>query len=138
LGRIIKLETAGKERNHLTRVVVLAIRELMQQSQPNLETKDLASFIAIALNRIYETIDLSVAAWEKRGYWLKADRFRLDWAWTGQLSQQMKEAVLSDNWAEVAAIAVKVGGKLNHIRVSQRNRLGKPWVGSWEKLRDST
>lgn len=136
MGRVIKLETAGKERNQLTRAVVLSIRELMRQSQPNAETQDLAAFIALALDRIYETIDLSVAAWEKRGYWLKADRFRLEWAWTGQLGEQMKMAVLSDDWPEVAAIAVKVGGKLNHIKTPQRNRIGKPWVGSWEKLKE--
>jgi len=136
LGRVINLESAGKERNQLTRAIVLSLRELMRQSQPNADTQDLAAFIALALIRIYETIDLSVAAWEKRGYWLKADRFRLDWAWAGQLGDQMKKAVLSDNWPEVAAIAVKVGGKLNHIKLPQRNRLGKPWVGSWEKLKE--
>jgi hypothetical protein len=69
---VIKIEGAGKERKRLTRAVVLAIRELMQQTEPDSKTRDLAAFIALALLAIDETIDESVTPWEKRGYWLKS------------------------------------------------------------------
>jgi len=75
---VINTENAGKERTQLTRAVVLALRELMRQTETNRETQDLAAFIVLALENIAATIDSSVEAWEKRGYWLKADRFRMD------------------------------------------------------------
>jgi hypothetical protein len=78
LSRVIKTETAAKDRTRLTRAVVLALRELMRQTQPDNHSRDLAAFISFALLEINQTIDASVAAWEKRGYWVKADRFRMD------------------------------------------------------------
>ena len=82
MGRVINPDSSGKERTKLTKSIVKAIRQLMNQSRPDQITKDLAAFIAIGLQDIYLTVDVSVEAWEKRGYWVKADRFRLDWEWT--------------------------------------------------------
>jgi hypothetical protein len=50
----------------------------MKQTQSNTVTKDLVAFIVLSLQEINNTIDSSVEAWEKRGYWIKADRFRMD------------------------------------------------------------
>lgn len=135
MGRVINLEGVGKERKNLARAVVLALRELMQQPEPDQTTRDLAAFISLALEEIHQTIDESVAAWEKRGYWLKADRFRLEWAWSETLSQKMREAVLQEDWPEVAATAASIAQKLNTVVLPQRHRLGTPWVGAWEKLK---
>jgi len=135
LGRVINLEGVGKERKNLTRAVVLALRELMQQTEPDQTTRDLAAFISLALDEIYQTIDESVAAWEKRGYWLKADRFRLEWAWSETLSKNMRNAVLQDDWPQVAITAANVAQKLNTVALPQRHRLGTPWVGAWDKLK---
>jgi hypothetical protein len=135
LSRIINPDSAGKERTRLTKAVVLAIRELAQRSGPGVEARDLAAFIAIALSIITETIDVSVAAWEKRDYWVKADKFRMEWAWTGQLAGKMRTAVLADDWPSVAQMATQVAQKLSKITVPAGHRLGQPWVGAWEELR---
>jgi hypothetical protein len=135
LGRAIHLEGVGKERKNLSRAVVLALRELMQQSEPDQTTRDLAAFIALALEGIYQTIDESVAAWEKRGYWLKADRFRLDWSWSETMAMNMRNAVLQEDWTQVALTAASVAQKLNSVVLPQRHRLGTPWVGAWDKLK---
>jgi hypothetical protein len=134
LGRIINPESAGKERKQLTRGVVLTLRELMNQTEPDPVTRDLAAFIALALQSIWETIDPSVAAWEKRGYWVKADRFRMEWAWSSQLGEEMRRALLSEDWGSVAQIAAKIAAKVNAIKLPQRHRLGRPWVGAWERI----
>ena len=135
MGRVINLEGAGKDRKRLTREVVLALQELIHQSEPNSQARDLAAFIALNLEAIYQTIDLSVAAWEKRGYWVKADRFRLEWAWSERLARTLKDALLADNWSEVAVVAAQVGEKLSQVRLPEHHRLGTPWIGAWEKLK---
>ncbi|HWQ84924.1 MAG TPA: hypothetical protein VN363_10175 [Anaerolineales bacterium] len=137
LSRVYNPESAGKDRSRLTRAVVISLRELMRQPEPNPTTRDLAAFIALALNSIAETIDPSVAAWEKRGYWVKADRFRLDWAWTARLSDTLGKAVLAENWGEVAQAAVQIATKLQDVKVPVNHRMGTPWTGAWVKLRDS-
>ena len=134
MSRIINPDSAGKERNRLTKAVVLAIRELAQQTGPGVEARDLAAFITIALSIISETIDVSVAAWEKRDYWVKADKFRMDWAWTGQLAGKMRIAILADDWPCVAQVSAQIAQKLNKITVPAGHRLGRPWVGAWKEL----
>jgi hypothetical protein len=134
LSRIINLESAGKERMRLTKAVVLAIRDLTQQNRLGTEALDLAAFIALALAIISETIDVSVAAWENRGYWVKADKFRMEWAWSGQYAEKMKQAVVNEDWGRVAQIATLTAEKLSKVAVPPGHRLGRPWVGAWEEL----
>jgi hypothetical protein len=136
LSRVIKIESAGKDRTQLVRAIVLALRELMRQTEPDPLTYDLASFISLSLKEISDTIDSSVTAWEKRGYWVKADRFRMEWAWSETLSQAMKQAILSDDWAGVAQSAAQVAEKLGATKVPVRHKLGTPWTGAWDRLKN--
>jgi hypothetical protein len=134
LSRIINPDSAGKERTRLSKAVVLAVRELAHQERPGPESRDLAAFIALALSIIAETIDISVAAWEKRDYWVKADKFRMEWAWAGNYAGKMRTAVMTDNWGEIPLIAAQVAQKLNKITVPAGHRLGHPWVGAWAEM----
>ncbi len=134
MSRVINPEGAGKERTRLVKSIVLSMRELMRQSEPNNTSRDLASFIALALLEINNTVETSVAAWEKKGYWVKADRFRMEWIWTQRMGEQFKQAVLNDDWAAIAMLVAQLGEKMNHVEVPVRHRLGTPWVGAWEQL----
>jgi hypothetical protein len=135
LSRIINPDSAGKERTRLTKAIVLAVRELAVQTGTGTETRDLAAFIVLALSIVAQTIDVSVAAWEKRGYWVKADRFRMDWDWAGQLSEKMRIELLAENWAGVSLVSAQIAQHLNKITIPAGHRLGQPWVGAWDELR---
>jgi hypothetical protein len=117
VGRVINPESAGKERTQLTRAVVLALRELMQKPDVDNQTRDLAAFIALALASIYQSIDISVAAWEKRGYWIKADRFRMEWAWSETLGGALRKSLLADDWSGVAMASAQIMQKLKNVDV---------------------
>lgn len=135
MSRIINPESAGKDRTRLTKGIVLAVRELARQTEPGPASRDLAAFIALALLLISDGIEVSVAAWEKRDYWVKADKFRMEWAWAGQYGEKMRQAVQSDDWGTVALIAAQTAQKLSKITVPPGHRLGTPWVGAWEELK---
>ncbi|MFM8320147.1 MAG: hypothetical protein ACKOC5_04455 [Chloroflexota bacterium] len=134
MGRVINPESSSKERTQLTRGIVLALRELMRQSEPNADTRDLAAFIAMALESIHGSIETSVEAWEKRGYWLKADRYRMEWAWTGKTGQAIRSALLAEDWPTIAINAAQVAQKLQSVELPKRNTLGAPWVGAYKRL----
>jgi hypothetical protein len=134
LGRVINPEGAGKERSRLVKSIVLAMRELMRQSEPDEHSRDLAAYISLALIKINETVESSVVAWEKKGYWVKADRFRMEWVWTERMGKQMREAILNDDWATIALTVAQLGGKLNNVDVPSRNRLGTPWKGAYQLM----
>jgi hypothetical protein len=135
LSRLIKTGSASKDRNLLEKGIVLAIRELTQQSSMDATTRDLLAYIALSLMAIGGTIDESVAAWEKRGYWVKADRYRMEWIWASNLGEEMKQVILAEDWGSVVRIAAQVTQKMSNVKISQRNRLGSPWAGSFEKLK---
>jgi hypothetical protein len=141
MTRVINPDSAGKARTRLTKEIVLALRHLMRQQQVDDHSRDLAAFIVLALKDIHNTIDPSVLAWEKRGYWVKADRFRLEWEWTATLSQKLSQALFAGDWAAIASISSQVAQKLMKVQVSDRNRLGEPWVNAWQrfqqKMKDS-
>lgn len=134
MSRVINPDSAGKERTRLSKAVVLAVRELASQSEPGAQARDLAAFIALALQTIHDTVEVTVLAWEKRDYWVKADRFRMDWAWAGALGAKMRAAVLADDWATVALLAGQIAGKLGKIKVAANHRMGTPWKGAFRQL----
>lgn len=135
MSRVINPDSAGKERARLIKGIVLAIRELAKQDEIGIETHDLAAFIVLALTVISRTIDVSVAAWEKRDYWVKADKFRMEWAWTSQYAEKMRLSLLRDDWSSVAQISAQTGQKLSKVTVPLGHRLGRPWEGAWEELK---
>lgn len=134
MSRVINPDSVGKERSRLTKAIVISIRELAKQTELGKEARDLVAFIALALLTISEGIDVSVAAWEKRNYWVKADRFRMDWAWTRQLGEKMKTAVFNDDWASIAILSAQIAQKLHKVKVSDKHRMGRPWVGGYQQL----
>jgi hypothetical protein len=137
MSRIINMEGAGKERNYLTKAIIAAIRELAKQNEPGLEARDLVAFIIFSLETIQGSIEISVVAWEKRDYWVKADRFRMDWAWTGSVSKKMRLALQQDNWGILAGSFTEIAQKLGKIKVSDNHRLGTPWRGCWQDFKNN-
>jgi hypothetical protein len=134
MSRVINPDSVGKLRTQLIKGIVLSIRELARQSETGTETRDIAAFIAVALKSISDGIDISVTAWEKRDYWIKADKFRMEWIWSGPAAEKMRIAVLTEDWATIAILSAQIAQKFSKIQVSENHRLGRPWVGSYEKL----
>ncbi len=134
MSRVINPDSAGKDRARLSKAIVLAVRELAKQTEVTQEAKDIAAFISLALKTISEGIDTSVAAWEKRDYWVKADRFRMEWMWAGQYAEKMKTAVQSDDWGSVAMLSAQIAQKFGKVVIAQNHRLGRPWAGAYRQM----
>ncbi len=135
MSRIIKTDTVGKQRTQLTKAVMITIRELAAKKQVDDEARDMAAFLALALTAIDNTIDESVKAWEKRDYWMKADQFRRDWAWSGRLAAKVREAALLNDWAELALLMPEIATKLGAVKLPKSNTIGKPWTGALAELK---
>jgi hypothetical protein len=137
MSRVINPESAAKERTRLAKSVVLALRELMKQTETSDQTRDLVAFISDTIREIYMTAEMSVAAWEKRGYWVKADRFRLEWEWADIQGKLLEKALFAEDWASIARSVASVGQKLNKITVGVniRGLPENPWKGKWQQLK---
>jgi hypothetical protein len=136
MTQIIKTSTPGKERERLSKAIVITIRNFMRQASPDDETQDMVAFIILALKEISAGIDLSVAAWEKRGYWVKADKYRLEWQWAGEMAANLQSAFEQQEWPAVATHLLGIMEKFSDIKVSDRHRMGKPWLGAYKNYKN--
>jgi len=134
--RIIKTSTPGKERARLSKAIVITIREFMRHNEPNHHTRDMIAFIILALKEIAEGIDKSVAAWEKRGYWVKADKYRMEWQWSGHFAKELQSAFKDEKWNNILDLLLKLMDKFKDIKVSDRHRMGKPWEGAHSEYKN--
>ncbi len=125
-------ESGATARNRMSKSIVLAIRLLMRQKSPDASSRDLAAYVVLALEKISESVETSAIAWEKRDYWLKADRFRQEWAWCERSSGALAAALQTNDWTAAAQNLAVIGQRLNSVEVSPNNRLGEPWKGAWE------
>lgn len=137
MSRLIKRESAGKLRAQLCKAVGLTLRELEAKAQPDAVARDMAAFVALCLREIDATINESVLAWEKRDYWVKADRFRLEWQWAGHFSAALTRALLDNNAALLPEQLLKIGARLQAVKLPLRNTVGEPWHGALQRLRDT-
>ena len=134
--RIIKTSTPGKERVNLSKAIVITIREFMRHQEPSHETHDMVAFIILALEEISGGIDKSVAAWEKRGYWVKADKYRMEWHWCGEYAKKLRNAFTDQDWHTIADLLINTMTKFANIKVSDRHRMGKPWRGAQKEYKN--
>lgn len=137
MTRIIQTEKIGTERKRLVRAVVISLRELSRQEGQSEETRDLIAFISFCLEAIHKGIETTVAPWEKRDYWVKADRFRMEWEWTGKAAKTLRESLLSDAWEDIPMALAEVGQRFQKENVSERHRMGRPWEGAWKRLTEA-
>lgn len=128
------IESGTTTRTRLSKSIVLALRTLMAQGKPTELSLDLVAFIVLALERIGESVNQSAQAWEKRDYWLKADQFRMEWAWAERSYKALYPAVLAQDWTEIVPELAKLAQPLGKVKVSANHRLGEPWIGAWQAL----
>jgi hypothetical protein len=107
----------------------------MKQTEPDENSRDQVAYISQSLLKIYEIVDGSVVAWEKKDYWLKADRYRREWEWAKTTGENLEKAILNDDWATIALNSAKVAQKFIKVNVAVRNRIGTPWVGAYKALK---
>ncbi|UCH60336.1 MAG: hypothetical protein JSV61_02365 [Anaerolineales bacterium] len=136
MARYINLDSAGKNRSNMVRGVAIALKELVQQPKVDAKTRDIVAFIALALLEISKTIDPTVEPWEKRGYWIKADRFRLEWSWAEKMGSRLKSFLNEEDWPEIAMITAQLAEKLSHVKIPSKHRFGTPWDGAWEQIKN--
>jgi hypothetical protein len=130
-----KTEDGSSIRNELLKALALSLRALAIKDEVDTESKDLIAFIILLLNRMTISIDTSVSAWEKRDYWVKADRFRLEWEWCTKQSSQLTDDLLGNNWNNIPNALSILSGKCSKIKLSAKILKTKPWIGAYEQFK---
>jgi hypothetical protein len=98
------------------------------------EAKDMAAALAFALREIADTIETSAAAWEKRDYFVKADRFRREWEWAAFAAEQLRHLVIKGHWDLLPRELAMLAPHFADIRVTKLTRPTSTWNASCRLL----
>ena len=90
MSRIINLNSPAKIRNRNRRTIAEILRHMSSKPDIDEESKDMTAALVYLLREIYSGVIVSVTAWEKRGYWMKADRFLREWEWTNEMAANIR------------------------------------------------
>jgi hypothetical protein len=136
MSRIIKPESGVSYRNKLLKSIAATVLALTSQVDVNDETRDMLSFIILCLQKINESIDISVNAWEKRGYWLKSDRFRLEWDWVKLIEKELKDALFTENWPVIPSLLSEIFTKVSFLKISNKKKKTELWSGAYKFIKN--
>jgi hypothetical protein len=136
MSRVIKIDSPGKIRNQLMRTSAELIRRLSQKSEIDDETRDMAAMLVYCFRQIDQGIDESALAWEKRDYWVKAERFRARWAWSGRAADNMETIVRDGDWEQLPSALIDLLPIFSDIKVARLTRNPSLWRGAYQRLMD--
>jgi len=137
MSRIISTEGPGKIRNQHRRTIAEALRRLSQKSQLDDEAKDLAAIIVFSMHAIADTVDQTIDAWERRNYYLKAERFREKWRWLEPITDELSAVVGGSSegrWDQLPALLARLTPHFADIKIRQMTRKPVLWQGAYEKF----
>ena len=136
MSRVISTRGPGRERQRLRRTIAEALRCLVQKPALDNEARDLAALIVFCLRGIGDTVDRVTEAWEHRNYYLRADQFRLQWAWAGRIAEGLNDAIREERWDELPLILADLLPHFADIRVKRMTRSPSVWRGAYARLLD--
>ena len=134
MSRVINVNSPGKIRNQERRTIAEILRQLVEKPELDAEAKDMVATIVYSLRTIYDGVDGSAQAWEKRGYWMKAERFMRDWRWTIEKASDFEDIVRNDAWDLVPEVVVGILPHFNDIGIKRYIRPATAWRGAYERL----
>jgi len=134
VSRLINGPNPGTERNQLRRTVAEALRHLMSKKQIDDESKDMVALIVYSLHGISEGVEQSARAWEKRDYFVKADKFRMDWAWAEKYANKLEVILRGELWAELPLALAELAANFSDITITKFVRSDAMWRGRYRQL----
>ncbi len=134
MSRLINGPNPGTERNQLRRTIAEALRHLMTKKKLDEESKDLVALIVYSLRGVAVGVDQSARAWEKRDYFVKADKFRMDWAWAEKYANKLEVILRGELWNDLPLALAELAPKFSDITVTKFVRTDAMWKGRYRQL----
>lgn len=134
MSRVINTNSPTKIRNHNRRTIAELLQRLGRKQEIDNESKDMAATIVYALRNIYDTADTAAQAWEKKGYWMKAERFLRQWEWTKEAAANIEDVVREDAWDLLPQLLMDLFPYFTDVEVKSLTRKEDTWQGEYQRL----
>lgn len=134
MSRVINTNNPTKVRNQHRRTIAEILRRLSQKPDVDAESKDMAAMIVYLLREVYDGVNQSAQAWEKRGYWLKADRFLREWEWSRDMADNLEDVMRHQAWDLLPRLLAELFPYFADIQVKTMTRSAATWRGAYQRL----
>ena len=138
MSRVINPNAPAKTRNRNMRTIAEILRRMSSKTTLDSESKDMTATIVYLLREIHDGVMISVTAWEKRGYWMKADRFIREWQWTSETAYNLEDVIRNDAWDLLPRLLGDLFPHTADIELKKLTRSPSIWQGGYQKLLEDT
>lgn len=134
MSRVINTNSPTKIRNYNRRTIAEVLQLMGQKKQLDDETKDMAATIVFALRAIFDTAETTATAWEKRDYWMKAERFLRQWQWTQEMAANFEDVIREKAWDLLPQLMMELFPYFTDFEIKTITRKPITWHGAYSRL----
>ncbi len=134
MSRVINSDSPGQNRSRLLKLLSTTLTVVKENNLTANELNDALAFIVLSLMEIERTIAKTTAPWEKREYWIKADQFRSEWKWVGEIYSQLIRSQNEKGWTKIPDEIGILESKLKTIETPKRLNGKAFWKGAYKVL----
>ena len=134
MSRVINTDSPTKRRNRSRRTIAELLRRLSMKATIDNDAKDMAATIVYALREIADGIEQTVSAWEKRDYWMKAERFSRDWDWVRETAVNFEDVLRHEAWDLLPELLADLFPRFADIQIKSMTRKPDTWQGTYVLL----
>jgi hypothetical protein len=136
MSRVINPDSPNKTRNQCRRTIAELLRRMSQKGAIDAEARDMAAAIVYMLREIDDSVEQTVTAWEKRGYWMKAERFLRQWEWAREAAANLDDVLRNEAWDLLPGLLADLFPRFSDVQVKRLTRPPSAWKGAYEQLMD--
>ena len=134
MSRVINTNNPGKIRNYNRRTIAEMLQQLARKPELDNEAKDMAATIVFCLRAIYDTAQTTAEAWEKRDYWMKAERFMRDWEWVKENAYNFDDVIRHEAWDLLPELLANLYPHFTDIQIKTLTRKPDTWKAAYKYL----
>jgi hypothetical protein len=134
MGRLVSVDSTSSERQRWRRTIAEALHRLMAKRSLDAEAKDLAAIIVFGLREIEAGVERSATVWDKKHYYIKADRLREEYGWTGRYAERMASLILAGDWIRLPLVLAELAPRFQDVHVAKLTRSAAVWEGAYARL----
>ncbi len=134
MSRVINIDSPSKRRNANQRTIAELLRRVTQKTTLDEDAKDMAATMVFCLQDISKGVEQTVTAWEKRDYWMKAERFLREWEWTGEMAANLEDVIRNDAWDLLPGLLADLFPRYADMQIKSMTRKPDVWRGAYQRL----
>lgn len=136
MAPVINRNNYSNQRSSYLRFISSALDEIGNKNEIKESYKDIWTFIYLTLLEIKKSIQNTIQPWEKRGYWVKVEKFRAEWMWLDPVLNSIGKKVNKEDWKALESDGKTLKKICQDYPSYQRMTIKEPWKGAWKKWKE--